>query len=75
MSTQRTDNAVVALPFSSHRQAALTLLRAFPKLPHKTAGFLGHVCVADTLTDSQHKWLAAILEKRGFPPLAAGREA
>lgn len=73
MSNQRSKDGVVALPFATPRQAALALLSRFPDLPHKTAGFLGHVCVADLLTDRQHDWLASILEKRGLPPLAEGR--
>tara|TARA_R110002012_G_scaffold138444_5_gene293672 strand:- start:1718 stop:1945 length:228 start_codon:yes stop_codon:yes gene_type:complete len=73
MSTQQTNGAIVALPFATPRQAALAVLTGFPDLPLKTAGFLGHICVADVLTDRQHKWLVSILEKRGLPPLAAGR--
>jgi hypothetical protein len=75
MSTQRTDSAVVALPFANHRQAALALLSKAPTLSHKAAGFLGHVCVAESLTDRQHQWLAVLLKQFGLPPLAAGREA
>lgn len=34
------------------------------------AGFLGHVCVTDTLTDKQREWLGKLLRKNGLPPLA-----
>lgn len=59
-------------PFSHHRQAALALLRACPDLPHKTAGFLGHVCVALALTDPQRHWLTKLLDRYGLAPLADG---
>lgn len=70
MTTQRTNGQIIAMPFANPRQAALTLLSECPDLTHKTAGFLGHVCVADSLTDKQHKWLVSVLERRGLPPLA-----
>jgi hypothetical protein len=73
MTKQRTNSAVVTLPFANPRQAALTLLSEYPDLSHKAAGFLGHVCVSDFLTDKQHKWLVSLLEKRGLPPLAGER--
>jgi hypothetical protein len=72
MSAQRKRGGVIPLPFATPRQAALAVLTKFPDLQHKTAGFLGHVCVADRLTDKQHRWLVSILEKRGLPPLADG---
>ena len=56
--------------FPHHRQAALALLSEFPDLPHKAAGFLGHVCVAQTLSDRQRNWLVKLLERNGLPPLA-----
>ena len=58
--------------FLHHRQAALALLSELPDLPHKTAGFLSHVCVAPTLSDRQLRWLGKELERRGLPPLATG---
>jgi hypothetical protein len=58
--------------FEHHREAALALLNQCPKLSHKEAGFLGHVCVADALSDKQHDWLAKLLERHTLPPLAAG---
>lgn len=59
-------------PFPHHRQAALALLDHCPELPHKTAGFLGHVCVALELSDKQYDWLAKLLARYSLPPLAAG---
>lgn len=59
-------------PFSHHRQAALALLSERSDLPHKTAGFLGHVCVAPVITDRQRGWLAKELERGGLPRLAEG---
>jgi hypothetical protein len=59
-------------PFTSHRQAALALLNRCPNLSHKEASFLGHVCVADALSDKQRDWLAKLLERHGLPPLAEG---
>ena len=58
--------------FSHHRHAALALLNAFTNLPHKTAGFLGHMCVAPEPTSRQRKWLNSILKQKGFQPLNAG---
>ena len=58
------------LPFTYHRAAALALLSACPDLPHKAAGFLGHVCVAAGLSDKQRDWLSKLLAKHGLPPLA-----
>ena len=56
-------------PFLHHRQAALALLGQFPELPHKTAGFLGHVCVASDLTAKQRDWLVKLLDRNGMPQL------
>ena len=58
--------------FKHHRHAALQLLTECRDLPHKTAGFLGHVCVAAGLTVRQRAWLAKLLERAGLPPLAEG---
>jgi len=60
--------------FLHHRQAALALLSQCPDLPHKTAGFLGHVCVAIELTEKQRDWLVKLLDRAGLPPLAMGGE-
>jgi hypothetical protein len=57
-------------PFVHHRAAALALLNNCPNLSHMEAGFLGHVCVTDTLTDKQREWLGKLLRKNGLPPLA-----
>jgi hypothetical protein len=57
-------------PFTHHRQAALALLSERPDLPHKTAGFLGHVCVAPVLSERQRDWLMKLLDRNGLPPLA-----
>lgn len=58
--------------FAHHRQAALALLQACPDLPHKTAGFLGHVCVASALSDRQRDWLRKLLERNGLGAMAEG---
>ena len=58
--------------FSHHRQAALALLSERSDFPHKTAGFLGHVCVAPVLSGRQRGWLAKELERSGLPRLAEG---
>jgi hypothetical protein len=46
---------------TDHRKAALALLNGIPMLPHKTAGFLGHVCVAPDLSEKQSAWLAKLV--------------
>lgn len=56
--------------YKHHRQAALALLSECPDLPRKPAGFLGHVCVDEALTDGQRDWLRKLLERYGLPPLA-----
>jgi hypothetical protein len=58
--------------FSHHRDAALALLSGFSDLPHKTAGFLGHLCVASEPTTRQRSWLNSILKQKGFQPLNTG---
>lgn len=63
------------VPYTHHRQAALALLSQCPDLPHKTAGFAGHVCVAIELSEKQRNWLAKLLEKAGLPPMAEGEQA
>jgi hypothetical protein len=59
-----------APPFQHHRQAALALLNECPDIPHKPAGFLGHVCVAAVISDKQRDWLGTLLDRHGLPPLA-----
>lgn len=56
-------------PFLHHRQAALALLGHCSELPHKTAGFLGHVCVASELSEKQRDWLAKLLDRNDMPQL------
>ena len=58
--------------YPNHRTAALALLNERPDLPHKAAGFLGHVCVASILSDRQRDWLVKLLDRNGLPPLAEG---
>lgn len=62
-------------PFLHHRPAALALLSHCPDLPHKTAGFLGHVCVAAVLSVRQRAWLVKLLEQAGLPPMTEGGAA
>lgn len=59
-------------PFNHHRQAALALLNQCLNLSHKEAGFCGHVCVADALSEKQRDWLAKLLERHGLPSLTEG---
>jgi len=66
---------VTEQPFKHHRQAALALLVHCPDLPHKAAGFLGHVCVAPALSLKQRDWLVKLLARYGQPPLAEGAAA
>lgn len=56
-------------PFQTHRDAALTLLSRIPSLSHKEGGFLGHVVVAESLTERQADWLRALLERHHLPEL------
>jgi len=59
-------------PFPHHRTAALALLSQCPDLSHKAAGFLGHVCVAEVLSERQRDWLVKLLDRNELPPLADG---
>jgi len=59
-------------PFTHHRPAALALLNRCPDLAHKAAGFLGHVCVAVTISDKQRDWLQKLLARYGLPRLVEG---
>lgn len=65
----------MAKSFPDHRAAALALLGQCEDLPHKTAGFLGHVCVAPILSDRQREWLVKLLDRAGLPQLADGGAA
>ena len=38
-------------------------------IPHKAAGFLGHVCVAPEISERQRGWLVKLLARNGLPPL------
>jgi hypothetical protein len=58
--------------FPNHRAAALALLTECPDLPHKAAGFLGHVCVAPELSERQRDWLVKLLDRHDLPALAEG---
>ena len=60
------------LPFLHHRQAGIALLNQCSNLSHKEAGFCGHVCVANALSDRQRSWLYKLLERHGLPSLAEG---
>ena len=60
------------LLFDHHRHAALALLSQCSNLSHKEAGFCGHVCVADALSDRQRDWLTKLLERQRLPSLAEG---
>jgi hypothetical protein len=57
-------------PFQHHRQAALALLNHCSAFSHKEAGFLGHVCVAEALSDRQRSWLSKLLARYGLPHLS-----
>ncbi len=56
------------------RAAALLLLTAHADtLTPKGGQFLGQIAVSENpLTEKQAKWLAAMLERAGLPPLANG---
>jgi hypothetical protein len=61
-----------SMPFTNHKQAALALLDQCQNLSHKEAGFLGNICILTVPTIPQRNWLAKLLERHGFPPLADG---
>jgi len=63
---------MIKQPYLHHRTAALALLSGCPDLPHKAAGFLGHVCVAPVLSGRQLAWLVKLLSRNELPPLAQG---
>ena len=62
-----------AVPFSDHRNAALSLLtRAVHRdeeLPPKVANFLGSCCGYRTLTPKMTWWLAKLLRNVDLPPV------
>ena len=58
--------------FNHHRQAALALLNNCATFSHKEAGFLGHICIAQSMSDRQRNWLSKLLERHGFPHLSEG---
>lgn len=56
--------------YADHRQAALALLNGNSRLSRKAGQFLGQLAVDDSpLSPAQFKWVAALLEKAGLPPL------
>ncbi|WP_230281664.1 hypothetical protein [Croceicoccus sp. Ery15] len=60
-------------PFTSHREAALTLLNGAYRLSRKAGQFLGQLAVDDSpMSEAQADWLAKLLDRAGLPPLAAG---
>ena len=58
--------------FPNHRLAALSLLSGHHALDRKEAGFLGHVCIADVLSQRQWAWLQKLLARCGLPDLIEG---
>ena len=66
---------MAAQPFTNHREAALALLHAEPRLTRKAGSFLGQ-CVVDPipLSIAQADWLATLLDRAGLPALAEGGE-
>lgn len=55
--------------YSNHRTAALALLTHGDAISRKAAAFLGHLCVDQTITAPQRKWLAQLLEQNGLSAL------
>ena len=59
--------------FPDHRQAALALLNGNHRLSRKAGQFLGQLTVDPTpMSEAQADWLAKLLERAGFPPMAEG---
>ena len=50
-----------------HRKIALFLLNNYPSLSHKIGGFLGNVCVTESLTEKQRAWLMHLVKRHGLP--------
>ena len=62
--------------FTTHRQAALALLNSDHHFTRKAGQFLGQLAVDPSpLSKAQAAWLAQLLERAGFPPMAAGGAA
>jgi len=62
---------VYALPFTTHRAAALALLTVGARLTRKAGAFRGQCCVDPSpLSDRQLDWLDGLLARAGLPPLA-----
>jgi len=63
-------------PFITPKDAALALLNSEQRLTRKAGSFLGQTAVDGTpLTPAQAEWLATMLARAGFPPLADGGQA
>lgn len=63
-------------PFPDHRQAALALLTSNHRLSSKAGQFLGQLAVDSTpMSEAQADWLAKLLDRASFPPLAEGGAA
>lgn len=61
--------------FCNHREAALAVLYANPKLSRKEGGFLGQIAADPSpLTVKQAEWLKKLLERAGLAPQASGDE-
>ena len=59
--------------FKNHRDAALELLTSTQLLSRKAGQFLGQLVVdPQPMSEAQASWLAKLLERAGFPPLAEG---
>lgn len=60
--------------FSDHRSAAVALLGSASGLSRQEGGFLGHVAVADQITERQRRWLGKLLEQHSLLPLRTGEQ-
>ena len=58
-------------PFIDHSAAALALLNSGGRFSRRSGSFLGQ-CVVDPtpLSRKQAEWLARLLDRAGFPPVA-----
>ena len=64
---------MIKQPFPDHRQAALALLNGNKRLSRKAGQFLGQLVVdSSAMSDAQADWLAKLLDRAGFSPLAEG---
>lgn len=62
----------MAEPFTNFRLAARQLL-TIANLSEKEGQFLGGLSYrSESLSDKQANWLRILLDRHGFPPLAAG---